>query len=116
MQKIQQFVVMFVVAVFASVETKAQELEVGTEYVLVIEDQNKPKHLKFPSKREIIKRGAIADYQNLNGVVVTVESSGKNNSEEVLLKRKDGKPFFRFFDTIKANVTKALENGELARI
>jgi len=117
MKKIQQFVILLMVAAFGNLEVAGQEAEVGTEYVLVIENESRPKHIKFPSKREILKRGAVPNYQSLNGVIVVVEKvESKNNMPQIFIKRKDGKPFFRFFNSIKANVSEAMESGELARI
>ncbi|WP_455169413.1 hypothetical protein [Aegicerativicinus sediminis] len=117
MNKVNQLIVFVLVTTFGGLTTSAQQLEVGAEYVLIMEDQNQPKYVNLPSKREILKRGAIADYQALNGVKVVIESVGDNTDEPtVILKRKDGKPFFRFFNTIKANVSKAVENGELVQI
>ena len=117
MKTIRQLTILFLIAGLGSINASAQNLEVGMEYVLVLEDENKPNYLKFPSKREIIKRGAIADYQNLNGIIVVIDSIESNDQQSMVsLKRKDGKPFFRFFKTIKADIYKALEKGELARI
>lgn len=72
-------------------------------------------HIDFPRKNFIIKRGAIANFNALVGkklVVARIETD-KNGNPEAVLKRKDGRNFFRFYPTVKAEVSKALQNGEL---
>jgi hypothetical protein len=72
-------------------------------------------HIDFPRKNIIIKRGAIADFNNLLEIKVIVEhmAANKDGSTEVVLKRKDGHNFFRFYPFITANLDKALEKAEL---
>jgi len=72
-------------------------------------------HIHFPKKNFIIKRGAIANFNALVGeklVVALIETDKKGNPKAVL-KRKDGRNFFRFFPTVRAQVSKALQSGEL---
>ncbi len=73
------------------------------------------RHIQFPRKNSIIKRGAIANFNGLIGkklVVARIETD-KNGNAQALLKRKDGRNFFRFYPTVKAELSKALQNGEL---
>lgn len=73
------------------------------------------KHIDFPRRNFILKRGAIANFNKLKGekVVVHKVSYNNENEAEVVLKRLDGKRFFRFFPTVKANFDRAMESGEL---
>ncbi|NHF58697.1 hypothetical protein FK220_005060 [Flavobacteriaceae bacterium TP-CH-4] len=110
----------FFVAVFLAVSflVNAQEKETmiqpGTTFTLAAVDGDNYRHIKFPRKNIIIKRGAIANFNELIGeqLVVSEVKSGAENTY-VVLKRKNGKPFFRFFPTVDANLEKALERGEL---
>ena len=73
-------------------------------------------HIHFPRKNFIIKRGGIADMKSVYGnyVMVTDIKVKKDGSTEVTLQRKNGRKFFRSFPTVKANLEKALADGELA--
>lgn len=72
-------------------------------------------YIDFPRRNIIIKRGAIADFKSLIGKKVVVEeiNTYTDRSAEIILRRKDGRKFFRFFPTIKADLDNALTKGEL---
>ena len=74
--------------------------------------------IKFPRKNIIIKRGAIANFNALLGKKLVVEKieTNKDGVEISTLRRKDGLNFFRFFPEIKADLSKAIESGELKRV
>jgi len=75
-------------------------------------------HLDFPRKNIIIKRGAIANFNNLIGLKLVVEriETDKNGNTEAVLKRKDGLNFFRFYPRVKADMEKALAEGEIKTV
>ncbi len=72
-------------------------------------------HIEFPKKNIIIKRGAIANFNNLIGQKLVVDQIilFEDGTTEAILKRKDGKNFFRFFPKVKSNLDKAVATGEL---
>lgn len=72
-------------------------------------------YIEFPRPNIILKRGAIANFNNLIGRKVIVERviTNEDGSKKAILKRKDGQNFFRFFPSVKANLDKALAKGEL---
>jgi len=74
-------------------------------------------HIGFLRKNIIIKRGAIANFSHLVGKRLIVESISQNEdgSSKVILRRKDGLNFFRFYPTIEASFEQALEKNELVR-
>ena len=76
------------------------------------------KHIHFPKRNFIIKRGGIADYRALIGRKVQVShvESSQNGETEIVLKPLDGQRFFRFLPKVKANYEKALDRGELKPI
>lgn len=104
------------VAILLSMQNAfAQEKSLETGTVLeIIKPEGPFKHVNLPRNNFIIKRGGIANLNSLSGnlVVVTAvnESEGR---KEVVLKRKDGRKFFRNYSTITANWPAALEAGEL---
>lgn len=73
------------------------------------------RHLNFPRKNFIIKRGAIANFNALVGIkleVIDLEV-GQKGATFVTLKRKDGQHFFRFFPTVTAHLEKAVAAREI---
>ena len=72
------------------------------------------KHINFPRKNFIIKRGALANFNALNGEKVVVHDVFTENGDtKIMLKRKNGTNFFRFWTVVEANLEKAIANGEL---
>ena len=73
------------------------------------------KHIHFPRKNFIIKRGGIADMKRVyaSKVVVSAIITKDNNNTQVTLKRLDGRKFFRFLPSVKADLESALQADEL---
>ncbi len=95
-------------------QENSPSLDKGTEFILGEVNAEGYAHIDFPRKNVIIKRGAIANFNALEGLKVEVaEVRSKNNTTEVVLKRKDGLNFFRFWPTVTADVDKAIAQGEL---
>lgn len=87
----------------------------GTVLTLSAPSGSRYQHIDFPRRNMIIKRGAIADFNNLIGKKLVVDNltTKSDGTLEVILKRKDGLNFFRFFTTVKADFNNAVANGEL---
>lgn len=102
---------------FMQPEPNLQEVQVND--VLVIQQPTGPdfKHIHFPRKNFIIKRGGIANMKQLAGkkVVVDAISYKDDGSTLITLRRQDGKKFFRAFPTVKASLENALDSGELRK-
>ena len=96
-------------------ENDPQEVQVND--VLVIQEPEGPdfKHIHFPRKNIIIKRGGIASMKLVAGKKVVVESISydEEGNTIVTLSRMDGLKFFRVFPTVTASLESALESGEL---
>ncbi len=96
-------------------EPEMQQIQVND--VLVIQQPTGPdyKHIHFPRKNFIIKRGGIANMKQVAGKKVVVEAIAydKDGSTLITLRRQDGKKFFRAFPTVKASLEDALDSGEL---
>ena len=99
-------------------QNNLSEVKIGDVFLISVSNDNHYKHIKFPRKSHIIKRGAIADFKRLKGLklVVTSITTNSNDKTIVTLKRHDGKPFFRFFSSVEAHLEKALEAKELLTI
>ncbi|MGB5498726.1 MAG: hypothetical protein WBM77_07330 [Maribacter sp.] len=110
--------VLFIVYICMTISLIAQEnfdiVEKGTVLTLGQVSASSYQHIDFPRKNIIIKKGAIANFYNLQGRKVIVEEvSTLNGKTTVILKRKDGRNFFRFWPTVTSDIKKALEKGEL---
>jgi len=97
-------------------QSNVNEVKIGDEVTL-----SEPaggdtyKHINFPKKNIIIKRGAIADFNSLSGLPLEVTSIKNTATDDkiVTLKRRDGKKFFRFYKTVDANFSDAIKSKEL---
>ena len=105
----------FVLVILSMQSAFAQERSVETGTVLEIIKPDGPfRHLNLPRNNFIIKRGGIANLNALSGNLVVVTAVKEvEGSKEIVLKRKDGRKFFRNYATISANWPEALEAGEL---
>ena len=76
------------------------------------------KTIDFPRKNIIIKRGAIPNFNALIGkrVLVAQLKTDEEGRMNVTLKRIDGLNFFRFYPKVKADLSKAIDSGELKTI
>ncbi|MGB5553978.1 MAG: hypothetical protein WBM83_04905 [Flavobacteriaceae bacterium] len=89
-------------------------IKTGTTYVLGDVSASGYEHIDLPRKNFIIKRGALANYNALEGIkVIAEEVATKTGKTEVVLRRKDGRHFFRFWPTLPTDIDKALAKGEL---
>lgn len=92
------------------------QVEVGD--ILTIsqpQEGNNFKYLNLPRANFIIKKGGIANYKSLiNSRVEVVDiKTDADGGQKVILKREDGRKFFRSFPTISANLEDSMEAGEL---
>lgn len=112
------FILTMAALIFAGVSAQAQQATVqdGSTLVLGKADAHGYDHIDFPRKNFIIKRGAIADFNRLQGMeVVVVGQTNRNGETWVTLERADGGKFFRFMPRVEARLDQAMESGELSR-
>lgn len=69
-------------------------------------------HLDFPQANILVKRAVVPDYNSLAGITVVI-SEIDHDAGKVILKRADGKNFFRYYPEVSADLAQALEAGEL---
>jgi len=110
--------VILIVSLCMTVTLMAQEsgdsVKKGTVLTLGPVSATGYQHINLPKKNFIIKRGAIANFNSLEGQKVMVEEVLTKNGETVVsIKRKDGLNFFRFWPTATTNLERALAKGEL---
>ena len=108
--------IMLLFAFQMGAQDQTQPVTVGDVLVINPPENHDFEYLYLPKANFIIKKGGIANYKSLVGNKVEVTEIETNNKGEtkVVLKREDGKKFFRTHTTtITANIDEALENGEL---
>ncbi|WP_027076889.1 hypothetical protein [Maribacter antarcticus] len=90
-------------------------IAIGDVLVLSQPSSSSYQYIDFPKPNIIIKRGAIATFNNLIGkkLIVIEIITTEDGSKDVVLTRKDGRNFFRFFPKVTSNLDKALANKEL---
>ena len=71
--------------------------------------------IDFPRRNIIIKRSAIPNFNALIGkrVLVAQLKADEKGRLNATIKRLDGLNFFRFFPKVKADLSKAIDSGEL---
>jgi len=117
----KRYVYLLVFVLFA-LGAKAQDkpensLKVGDLLVIDKPSAKNYVHIKLPKENTILKQGGIVNYESLylSTVEVVRVREKKDGSQEVALKRTDGKQFFNAFPTIEANIPDALSSGELEK-
>lgn len=92
-------------------------VQVGDELVINVQKADKFNHVDFPRLNFIAKRGGIANYSSVNGQVVVVKNVSTDNkgNTQVTLERKNGKKFFGYLNSVDADLTKALNSGEISK-
>ncbi|MEO1012289.1 MAG: hypothetical protein AAFX53_13355 [Bacteroidota bacterium] len=106
----------FALAAFSSnAQSDSDLVQVGDVLTIGTAENGNFNHIDFPRKNLIIKRGGIANMKSVYGnvVVVTDVKSMNDGNTEVVLKRKDGRKFFRHLASVKADLENALADGEL---
>ncbi|TDN83080.1 hypothetical protein DET49_12250 [Salegentibacter sp. 24] len=99
-------------------QSQTQSVKVGDVLVINQPENQSFESLKLPRANFIIKKGGIANYKSLigNRVKVTEIQTNAAGGVEVVLKREDGRKFFRTHTVISAKIDEALENGELVML
>lgn len=115
MKKIMIFSIMAFFAFQVKAQTATQNVEVGDVLTIASSSDNELNSFNLPRANFIIKKGGIADYKSIlgNRVEVTEITTDKDGSQKLVLKREDGRKFFRSFPTITANLNEAMNSGEL---
>lgn len=106
----------FLFCVFAlQAQSTNHDVKVGDILVLGEPSGSSYISIEFPRKNIITKRGAIPNFKALVGqkVVVKEIANSGSDSKTIAIVRKDGLNFFRFFPSVRADLNKALESGEL---
>lgn len=115
----KRFVLLTSVAVLFSLGTlSAQQDQIAEGSVLeIVKPEGEFQHLKVPRKNFIIKQGGIANLHGLDGNLVVVEQVQQlGEQHKVVIRRKDGRKFFRVYPTLTAHWPEAFQAGELRQV
>lgn len=108
-------VIFAVTTAFTAGSVPSTEPQKGAVYTIDTPANNNFQSINFPRLSTLLKRGVPANYKSVDNiqVIVTEVKATKNGKNQVVLKRKDGKKFFRFYNSVTADFNKAIEKGEL---
>lgn len=85
--------------------------------VFIIGETDNYKHINFPKRNFIIKRGGIANYESIKGKKVEVTSiKEKNGNLVATIKLASKKKFFNSHKYVTVNISEAIDNKELISI
>ncbi|RRQ50342.1 hypothetical protein DZC72_07260 [Maribacter algicola] len=111
MKHLLSLLTLFLVSFGAFSQTESAEIKVG-DIFSIQKSSNLPfDHIHFPKANFIIKRGGVADYKGLDDVKVKVVELLDDGMAK--LTSVNGKKFFNTYKYVKADMTQALEDGEL---
>lgn len=93
-------------------------VKTGDVFVIGEVDNNNYKHIKFPKANFIIKKGGIANYNNVKGKKVEVTSikEKKDGSLIATIKLTSNKNFFNSHKYVTVEISEAINQKELLRI
>lgn len=114
MKHVSTFLVLFLMAFSSFGQSGSDDVAVGDLFSIQKQANMPFDHIHFPKANFIIKQGGIANFQNLDDVKVKVVAVLDNGL--VKLAPVSGKKFFNRYMTVKADMEKALQAGELQKI
>lgn len=98
-----------------SAQEKKIDVKKGDVFEIASPSGQEFKHINFPKKNFVIKRGGIADDKLVYGeeVIVTSVSLNKEGSTEIRIKPKDGGRFYNALRSVQVDFEDAIRTGEL---
>ncbi len=114
--KMRLKIVIFTLTLFSAIAAiQAQDVQIGQELTIETPSDHEYRFIYFPRKNFIIKQGGIADLKMVRNlkVIVTDLEYREGTKTLVTLKRKDGGRFFNALFSVKADLDRALNAGEL---
>lgn len=115
----KNYILSSVLAFFISVSLYAQEpqsnFNEGDVFQIGTVDYDNYKHINFSKANFIIKKGGIANYENVKGqrVVITSIKEKSNGKKIATIKLADSGRFFNSHKYITVDIDAALKNEEL---
>lgn len=111
MKNLLAFLTLFLVSFGVFSQAESTDIKVGDIFTIQKSSNLPFDHIHFPRANFIIKRGGVANYKGLDDVKVKIVK--KLDDDIVKLTSVSGKKFFNTYKYVKADITKALKEGEL---
>ena len=108
-----------ILIVFTSLSLSAQEKNIevkkGDIYEIITPSGNSYKHINFPRKNIILKKGGVLTNQTVNGkeVIVTKVTKKNNGSTKIKVKPTDGSGFYKVIKSVTIHFEEAIKSGEI---
>lgn len=113
MRKLAHIAILAVLLPLGTIQAQAPQVTEGM-VLEIVKPQGDFQHLQVPRKNFIIKQGGLANMYSLHGNRVVVEKVQQlGDQHKVVLRRKDGRKFFRVYPTLTAHWPEAVQAGEL---
>ncbi len=111
-------VLVFFVSILMYGQTSTSNFNEGDVFQIGIVNNDNYKHINFPRKNFIIKKGGIVNYKNIKGQKVVVTSvEEKNNGKKIAtIKLLDSRRFFNSHKYVTVDIDEALKSKELLRV
>lgn len=111
-----------IVAFFATAlmfsQNSTSNYDTGDVFTIGKADYDNYKYINFPRANFIIKKGGLANYNNIVGEKVEITSiDEKNNGKPIAtIKLVEKRRFFNSHKYVTVDIDKALENKELSKV
>ena len=101
---------------FSMANAQTSTVASGEEFELMLPDNGTFEYVDFPRKNFIIKRVGVANMKSVDRNTVVVDRIERDDDQVfAVLRRKDGRKFFRHIREVRAQWPEALDKGELTR-
>ena len=99
-------------------QNSTSEYNTGDVFTIAKVNQDNYKHIKFPRANFIIKKGGLANYNNVVGekVEITSVDERKNGKRMATVKLVESRRFFNSHKYVTVDIDKAIENKELLKV
>lgn len=105
----------FFVTAFMYSQDSTSDFSVGDTFLIGDATYNNYEHIDFPKANFIVKKGGLANYQNIKGKKVVVTSIKKENDGKRIatIKLVEAGKFFNSHKYVTVDVDNAVKNKEL---
>lgn len=99
-------------------QSSDSSINIGDVFILGEVSNNNYKHINFPRPNIIIKKGGIANYENIKGKRVEIKSINKKKDGTLIatIKLTSNKLFFNSHKYVTVDIKEAISKKELLKI
>ena len=108
----------FFVTILMFPQNSTSDYNTGDVFTIAKVNQDNYKHINFPRANFIIKKGGLANYNNIVGekVEITSVKERKNGKHIATIKLVDSRRFFNSHKYVTVDIDRAVEDKELLKV